>query len=211
MKKIISLLLAFTMMISLTACGRESAEDAVNNSLTAVKELKFTQIYKYYELDLPENMEIEVYIAQFKENPEIMDTLKLFVNHFSYNITDLTEAENNAVATVEMTNIDMKAVMGEFVARSVSEGIINSMKPARERLTDEEMTARLEKILIDMLKVEDIKLATKTVKVVLNDVDGKWKVSNTEEVLDGITGGLITIAKNLKTAGDLFGNIGNET
>ena len=33
MKKIVSLFLAFAMMFSLTACGKESAEDAVNNSL----------------------------------------------------------------------------------------------------------------------------------------------------------------------------------
>ena len=204
MKKIVSLFLAFAMMFSLTACGKESAEDAVNNSLTAVKELKFVQIYKYYEMDLPEDMDIKVYFAQFKENKELMEKVKLLINHFSYNITDITETDNNAVATVEMTNIDMKSLMKEFVARTVSEGVINSLKPKEDRLTEEEMSARLEKILFDMLRAEDVKLSTNTVKVVIDDVDGKWKVTNTEEVFDGITGGLVTVAKNLDKVSDFF-------
>ena len=203
MKKIISLFLAFAMMISLTACGREPAEDAVNNALTAVKELKVTKIYKYFELELPEDFDAKEYLEQMKDK-ETVEKVKLFTNHFTYNIIEVTEAEDNAFAKVEMTNIDMKLFMTEYVAKIVAFGLSESFKPANERLSEEESNRKMMEMFITMLQREDIKLTTNTVDVVLVDVDGKWKIHNTEEVLDGVTGGLVTIAKNLEKTESFF-------
>ncbi|AFS79205.1 putative lipoprotein [Gottschalkia acidurici 9a] len=185
MKKVsILLCMFFTMFIFASCSGNtETPEQATTNALNAVKSLNKQEAEKYFTYSdlIKENSSKE----DLLENEE---TLKLMLKNLNFKILSSDVKNDSAVVKAEITSIDMKPILGEYISQAFSTAMSNAFVQDENNSEDDEM----EQIFIDLLKNEDNKLLTSVVDVKLTKVEGVWKLDMDESLKDAIFGGLIS-------------------
>ena len=197
-KKLICLLLVFACIFSLTGCGEiKKAETSVNGLLTAFKNADIESAQKYINLD-------DLKEADGEEDSITSDTEFLIQNMFKqldYKIISSEKKDDSTVVvTTEITNTDMKPVMGEFFASALQYAFANAF--ADPQPTEEETNKKMEELLVTSLTKEDLATVTNTVAItVVKTEDKSWKIKSDDAFLDALLGGLYKAAKEL---GDSF-------
>ena len=190
MKRLIMILLSLTMVFSLVACRdkQETAEQAVNNALTAVQKLDIITMAKYIDLDkikdqqLPGDFDIDISDI----DKEDIEKVKLLVKTFDFEIIDSNEKENSAIVKVKMTNLDMREIFKEYIMYAL--GLV--FTESDENIIEEKLEAKF----VELLDTTDLKLASQEVDIALNKIEGNWKLDLNQTALDAILGGLMDIA-----------------
>jgi len=196
-KKLICLLLVFTCIFSLTGCGEiKKAETSVNGLLTAFKNADIESAQKYINLD-------DLKEADGEEDSITSDTEFLIQNMFKqldYKIISSEKKDDSTVVvTTEITNTDMKPVMGEFFANALQYAFSNAF--AEPQPTEEETNKKMEELLITSLTKEDLATVTNTVDItVVKAEDKSWKIKSYDAFLDALLGGLYKATKELENS-----------
>lgn len=113
----------------------------------------------------------------------------------SYTIIESTEEKESATVKAEITNIDMKNVMGEFIKEAFSFAFANAFSNV---LSDEEMEQKISEMMLTSLENNKEKNVTNTVDIQLKKVDGAWKIDLNEDLQNAITGDLMLVANSFE-------------
>jgi len=192
-----ALLLVFTMVLSLTGCGEiKKAETSVNGLLTAFKNADIESAQKYINLD-------DLKEADGEDDSITSDTEFLVQNMFKqldYKIISSEKKDDSTVVvTTEITNTDMKPVMGEFFASALQYAFSNAF--ADPQPTEEETSKKMEELLITSLTKEDLATVTNTADItVVKAEDKSWKIKSDDAFLDALLGGLYKATKELENS-----------
>ncbi|NDL67540.1 DUF4878 domain-containing protein [Anaerotalea alkaliphila] len=200
MKKISALVLAFIMVAGLTGCGLFGvrAEDAAKEFLEAVKAADKEAISKYVSYE--ELMEISDEEAADEEDAtQSEEFIKLMLNGMTYAILESKEDGAEATVKVEITNIDMKNVMGEYIKEAFGLAFANAFS---EEMDEEAMEKELTDMLVRMMEENKDKTVTNTVDMKMKKVDKQWKVDADEELQNAILGDLAKVVEDFADWGE---------
>ena len=120
MKKLISVLLCAVMLLSLAACGRESAESFVEKAIKSVKDLDLEAMNSYWGDDA---VDVTDDVLESESDAEALEVLKLITDKMTYEIIDSQEDEKagTATVTVSFTNINMGVVLSTLLSEMFTE------------------------------------------------------------------------------------------
>lgn len=174
MKKILCLLLAAVMAVSLISCGSSDAKSELERTLKAVKAGNI----EYFE-----NSEEEL-------SEEDAEYYQLMIKNFDYKILSCEENEagDAASAEVKFTNTDMKAVMTDFMSQALQLSMKNAFGDNPK--SDDQLQKEIEQIFVDLLKSDDYQKVETTVTVKLTKEEDGWAIDFDDTVIDAILGGI---------------------
>lgn len=190
-KKALAVLLVLCLCLSLTACGAEKPERAVENLLEAIKIYDQATIAKYLTAE-------ELVGGTDEVDMDDEEVFKRMFKKLSYEIKGSSTEGDTATVDVELTAIDMKEIFGTYVDQVFALTLENAFKPEGEALSEEELKAKSKQVLIDLVGADDAKMVTTTVEFQLEKNEKSWKVKNNEDVADAVTGGMISTIELLK-------------
>lgn len=101
---------------------------------------------------------------------------------------------------VKITNLNMEKVMQNMLKEVFSEAFFYVFLPEEEQPTEEEIKSKIVEIFKENLKEDDIKNKTSVVDVKLNLIEGQWKINQSDDLLNAITGGMITFVDSMNSA-----------
>src|SRR5699024_587250 len=186
------LVLSLSILASCTdeTDDRETPEEAVENALTAIKELDIETAEKYFDYDdLIEEYEDEDMEIDILESEE--DIKPVFAN-LEFEILSSEVGEDTAIVETEITNINMETIMDEYIEQSFSLAMENIFEE------DENLEEEIKEIFIELIERNDNELVTSTVDINLRRIEDSWEIDMDDELADAITGGLISIVDSLE-------------
>ena len=197
-----TLFLVLTMVLSLTGCGEsKKAENTVSGMFSALKEANVEKVSEYMSLD------------GFKSSDEGEDSITantelIIQNMFKqldYKIISSEKKDDSTVVvSAEITNTDMKPVMGEFFASALQYAFANAF--ADPQPSEEETNKKMEELLIASVTKPDLATVTNTTDItVIKTEDKSWKIKPDDAFLNALLGGMYEAAKEIQ---DSFENIG---
>ena len=171
MKKILALMLATLMLFAIAACGQKApaqldeASAALNVHLASLKAKDFGAT------------DILSGSAYANEDNAMLNAI---YEKFDYTITDSVIEEDKATVKVDITMVDMGAILGAYLA----EAMVNA--------SDDNWDADGSRFM-EMMQAEDA--ATKTFSVTVSmekDAEGAWTLGGeNEDLLNALTGDLL--------------------
>lgn len=164
------------MVFSFAACGggEETAKKAVDNGLTAMKNMDLEGIEKYF-------VDAEMTAEDLME--EGAEQAKALFSTFSWKITSCEEEGDNAVAQVDLTCVSLQSIMTDLVSEMMTKILDGSLTEADA----EEYTL---KRMGEMIKEKDRETVTESIELKLQKFDGQWKITNPETMVSVMASGL---------------------
>lgn len=198
MKRIFALVTVLSMCLSLTACGsnRASAETVVDNAIKAFQSVDQEQTQQYWgDTDFTETSDE----LTSEDEAYSQELLKKIAGGLTYTITGSSEDEDagTATVTVEFTNIDMGAVMSDWVADMISQAFGYAFLPGDQQPTDEELNQMYMDSLEEAMDNHADDKVTNTVDISLSLVDDEWKIDTTDDVVNAMVGGMMDFADSM--------------
>ena len=186
MKKVIALILTVVLVFGLAGCDKEeSPEQAVTNMFAAINN-DIDAASKYIDYDGLLNMGESSEETSAAESEEM---LKVILEQFDYKIISSSEDGDSATVTAEITNIDMKSILADFVSEAFA--------LAFSGLDEETMDKQMDHKFTELLNRNDNETVTSTVDIKLTKAENSWKVDMSDELADAIFGGMISAAENM--------------
>lgn len=194
MKKTISILLAFIMLLSLTACGakRESAEAIAEKAIKAAQSADPEQIAQYWSGSQPDDSDLSDFDAE---------CLKAMLKNLTYEIVSSEEKETTATVTVKFTNIDIGAAFSDTLQTAFAQAIANAFGAATAEDYDEDTFVNEE--LLKNLNSGNYENVTKEAVMKLHFADDQWVMDeDNEEAFDAMFAGLYSMLESLDESED---------
>lgn len=169
---IIVLILAILLCVLLA----NGPKGVVEGMFTALKNGDYDKVNKYINYE-------EVISSSDILDSESLDeeTMNLLFEKLSWKIIDMTQEENTASVTVEVTNKNFRTIIGNYMQNALRIAF------SGQELSDAEM----ENYLIEELKNEDVETTTTTQTINLTKQDGKWVIDTTDtNLIDVLLPGL---------------------
>ena len=189
MKKLVSTAMAIVLAVSLTGCsGRASAESVVEDAIQAFQNADAEAIEQYWgDADFSSSNETA------QEDAYTQQLLEQLAENLTYQITESTEDENagTAMVTVEFTNIDMSAVLAEWMGEMFSRALGYAFLPTEQQPSEEELNTMSMESLSSIMEEHADDKVTNTVDISLDLVDNAWKIDSSDTVINAMMGGLI--------------------
>ena len=207
MKKYISVMLALILCLSFAGCGskRASAESVVENGIKAFQSADQEAMRQYWgDTDFTDVSTDETSTEDDVYGQVLLEKL---AGDLTYQITASSEDENagSATVTVEFTNIDMSAIVPEWIGDIFSQSLGYAFLPEDQQPSEEELNAMYMDSLNSAIDNHADDLVTNTVDVTLSLVDDAWKINTTDDVIDAMVGGMMSSMSSLE---DSFGGTG---
>ncbi len=175
MKKTIVLLLALCLIV-LTACGPATPTAALKTDLENAKAS-------------PEEIMGEMGEDSFGE--EATNALVNKVLEFEYKLGEETIDGETATVETTITTYPFGQIFTNVVSNFIAQAFANAGS-----MTDEDMTALMDKLLIEELNKAQ-KTYTETIEIQLAQEDGKWVVQEDADMSNALTGGMIDFANSM--------------
>ena len=193
MKKVFAIILAVLLVMGLAGCGGQSPEQAVKSAFDAIKknDSKTASNYVNYQELLKAGKSGEE-ASDSELGAESDKMAESILRHFDYKIITSSEKGDSATVKVEITNIDMKAIMVDFISEVFTLGFSG--------LNEETMDAQLNNKFNELINRADNKTVTKTVDLKLTKSGSSWKIAMGKEAADAIFGGMLSIAEDLNSS-----------
>lgn len=185
--------LAFTAVTGCSKSGGTEPDQVLSSTLDAVKVMDQEAVAKGFSEDKTDAMGLNTDDSS-KEEKEM---LKLFFDKLSYKIVDTKVEGDNATIKAEITNIDFTKAMGNYFTKVLEVSMSNATAKEGEQLSDEALQKKTEELLVEMLSASDVEMITKEVAVQMTKVDGSWKIETSDELLDAITGGMMSLGAQM--------------
>ncbi|NDO47605.1 hypothetical protein [Clostridium sp. MD294] len=181
MRKILLLLTSVMMVLGMAACGGGGGEEKQDTNTPEAAVAGYLDAFKAVD-----QAKINEYVAEddmmySEDTEEDISEAQIVFGNITYEIKSVnTDTEGVAIVTTDITNIDMTAVMQSLMTAAMTEsGDIEAM--------DEEKSMEMLKQAIEDNKDNTI---TKTVDIELTQVEDKWKVKSTDELVTVLSGGI---------------------
>lgn len=200
MKKILTLLLILLLPISLAACSMgESAEQATNNALKAIKQMDEETLSKYLEID-----ELIEKDSDSSDPSSIGEEEMLVIfESIEYKINSSEGDGDNAVVNVDITNIDMANVFGTLLQESISFAFSNAFSSSS--MTDEEMDMKMTQVFFDIIEQNKENTVTNNVDIKLHKTDKDWKINLDDTLQNALMGNLFNVLNSIDDSFSEFG------
>ena len=194
MKKLMCMVLAIALMVPLAGCSRASAESVVEDAIQAFQSADVDAIRQSWG-----NTDLASSEDSAEDDAYTQQLLEPIASGLTYQITDSTEdaKARTATVTVEFTSIDMSAVFSEWMGELVSQALGYAFLPADQQPSEEELSELSIEIFCDVVENHTDDKVTNTVDIPVSLVEIEWKIDTSDEVLDAMTGGMITTLTSL--------------
>jgi len=187
---LVAVVLLFSLM--LTACGKgEAPDEAVKNALTAVKNIDWKTVQKYFGTEELFNG------SDSGDLTEDEETLRLIFGNLDFNIISADVNKNTATVKTELTNVDMSKIFEEYFQEAMALALENAFA-GDDAMSDEELEAQIFQLLIDLLEREGNETVTSTVDIKLSKQGNSWIIDADDEFLDAMMGGLFSLSEELE-------------
>lgn len=203
----LALLLGLSLLLSLAACGaRTSAQETTEKGLEALRDWNVLALPQYWNTDglSLEDLESFGQVSQDLESlglslEDVAGLAGPMTRHLSWQVISAQEdaAAGTATVTVALTNLDMAPILGQFLQTALGDALGSAFLSQDQQPTQEELLQQYLQTLTDLLNQEDLDTKTTTVDVSLTLVDGQWKITLDEALLDALTGGLLSLGGTL--------------
>ena len=198
MKKFMCMVLTVVLLVSLAGCsGRASAESVVEDAIQAFQSADVDAIRQSWG-----NTDLASSEDSAEEDAYTQQLLEPIASGLTYQITDSTEdaKAGTATVTVEFTSIDMNAVFSEWMGELVSQALGYAFLPADQQPSEEELSELSIETFCDVVENHTDDKVTNTVDIPLSLVENEWKIDTSDEVIDAMTGGMMTAFSSLDEA-----------
>ncbi|MBQ8541436.1 MAG: DUF4878 domain-containing protein [Clostridia bacterium] len=191
MKKILALVLALAMTLSLAGCGAVGkAEATVKNFFEACKAGNLEDAQKYLVIEEE---------AETEDNAEVYDMAALVLEKLDYSLVSSEQIDENTVTvTASVTAPDMKVAVGEFFQQALAFAFSNAFSEAP--LSDEEAQAEMMNMFIEAMSKEDLGLVTNEAAISVVKTEEGWKIDADEDFADAVTGGMLSALEELSSS-----------
>ena len=203
----LALLLGLSLLLGLAACGaRTSAQETTEKGLEALRDWNVLALPQYWNTDglSLEDLESFGQVSQDLESlglslEDVAGLAGPMTRHLSWQVISAQEdaAAGTATVTVALTNLDMAPILGQFLQTALGDALGSAFLSQDQQPTQEELLQQYLQTLTDLLNQEDLDTKTTTVDVSLTLVDGQWKITLDEALLDALTGGLLSLGGTL--------------
>ena len=183
MKKLLCIILAIVMMVSFTACGKETPEKATNNALKAVKSLNIKGMEKYFG-EIP----VDVDELDFGEiTADQLKVVKKFLSKMSWEILGSVEDENTATVTVRLTTVNLVPIATEVAGELMGDAFSALLGGT---MTEEELYEKAFKLIEEKLSEKDLQMVDNEFELDMSLTDDGWKIEVKESFINTIIGDL---------------------
>lgn len=183
MKKILVSLLSIILVFGLIGCtSEESAEQAVKNTLDAVKSSNIKKASKYI------NFKELINVGEMN-NDESNKMTKLILKNLDYKIISSTENVETATVTTEITNVDMSNILADYMQQAFA--------LAFSGLDEKQLSKKSMEIFAELLNNKDNKTVTTIVDIQLVKKEEGWKVDLSKDLINAIMGGMISATESM--------------
>lgn len=203
----LALLLGLSLLLGLAACGaRTSAQETTEKGLEALRDWNVLALPQYWNTDglSLEDLESFGQVSQDLESlglslEDVAGLAGPMTRHLSWQVISAQEdaAAGTATVTVALTNLDMAPILGQFLQTALGDALGSAFLSQDQQPTQEELLQQYLQTLTDLLNQENLDTKTTTVDVSLTLVDGQWKITLDEALLDALTGGLLSLGDAL--------------
>ncbi len=167
------------LCLLLVACQpRPSAEETLRQALEALKAQDQQKMAQYFDVDMLTGEEDSSFLLSGFDYTQLL-------KNFSYEILDCTESEDTARARVSVCNIDMSALLSDFLQRYMQYSVEDSAKDRSEA----ERQADLAEILNELLQ-QEYPMQQSEVYVDLTYEKGSWQIVVDDTFADALMGGI---------------------
>ena len=180
-KKVISLILALGMLLSLAACSSSSPEDTVRQGLDALKNLDQETVNQVFESGDSSVSDLSL----DSEDETSQEINKQVFGALTYKITGSNVDGDTATVTTEITTKDMSTIFSDLMQEAMSLYMQQGGQASSEDLQQQ---------LVDTMKekLSSAGTATNTVDITVNkDSEGQWKIAMDQDLANALTGGMI--------------------
>ena len=208
----LALLLVLSLLLGLAACGaRNTAQETTDKGLEDLRDWNVLALPQYWNTDglSLEDLESFGQVSQDLESlglslEDVAGLAGPMTRHLSWQVISAQEdaAAGTATVTVELTNLDMAPILGQFLQTALGDALGSAFLSQDQQPTQEELLQQYLQTLTDLLNQEDLDTKTTTVDVSLTLVDGQWKITLDEALLDALSGGLLSLGDALTQALD---------
>lgn len=203
LKSIVCLFVIAIMAFSLTGCGEiKKAEITINNTFAALKELDFETASNYINVD--DIMDTDGEADEEDDSLSIDDSI-IMENLFGKLEHKIISSEkidkNTVVVKTEITAIDMKPILTEYLGKALQYAFANAF--ANLQPSEEETSKKMEELFIECISKDNLEMVTNEVDIKVIKIDKKWKVESAEELSSALLGGLSEAAEEIS---DSFNN-----
>lgn len=206
MKYIKTILFCALAMLLLAGCASktptETAEQGFDNAMTAMVTMDTKTIDKYFESNPLADDSLA--LSQKAEYQKLF--MAPLTKNITYTISDVIEDGTTATATIEIHNKDNVYTMARFMSLIMDQMMQEDMNNANGSSTNAD--ANTENLSREEQNVdawgeyadenENYKDFTVT-GVTMNWVKGHWVITNSDELTDALSGGLVTYANDLSS------------
>ena len=124
------------------------------------------------------------------ENVEDLEMVKLYYKNIDIKVNKVTKSKDTAVINVEISNKDLGKILNNYMNKAKELALENLNK----KVTTKDMENQLLQYFKSQFEAEGIENVTTTVDVVLNKVDGKWKVVVDSNLRNAFLPGLYSLS-----------------
>jgi hypothetical protein len=190
------------LVITQQVYSEDSPEHTVTEVLNALKIMDKKTVENHFTQE-------ELFAIEKKENNfNNKEIEKLFFKNLDYKIKSSSADGDTAIVKTEITNLDMKSIMGEYISSAMGLAMLNAFTTDGSAISEEELNIKTEEMLINMLSRADNKKVTTTVDIKLSKNENEWRIDIQEDLQDALTGGTIAFREELEKSG-LLHNDGN--
>lgn len=208
----LALLLGLSLLLGLAACGaRTSAQETTEKGLEALRDWNVLALPQYWNTDGLSLGDLESFgqVSQDLESlglslEDVAGLAGPMTRHLSWQVISAQEdaAAGTATVTVALTNLDTAPILGQFLQTALGDALGSAFLSQDQQPTQEELLQQYLQTLTDLLNQEDLDTKTTTVDVSLTLVNGQWKITLDEALLDALSGGLLSLGDALTQALD---------
>lgn len=182
------LVLAIVIIVVLAVLGvtrliDKKPEASVKSFVEALKAGDFETAKKYTSDETWTALEIA-------DNSEDLEMMKLYFKSLNIKVVQVTKSRNQAIVKAEITNKDLKTILGNYIQEALKLALQN----ISSKEDQETMENQLKEYFKSQFESEEITNVTNTVDIVLNKVDGQWKVVVDENLRDALLPGLSEVS-----------------
>lgn len=196
-KSMLSMLLTFVLMLSLTGCGEgRKAENAVDQMFVAFKSLDFEEMPKYVNLE-----DVNKIVSERDEKGEVPERVRMIAEKLSENLSyEIISSEkidkNKALVKTKITAIDMEPVLTELWAKMVELAFSSAF--SEDRLRGVDADKKMEEMLLECLSKSELSTVTNEVNIQVVKTKRVWKIEPDDELANALFGGIVEFSKKME-------------
>lgn len=167
----------------------KAAEAAFGDFVQALADVDMERVQKFIDTDSMN----DVTVSDEQESDIIINTV--FSNLDSEIVSSVATGEKTVTVTAKLSTVDITAIMGQCTTAIYTEYFADY---AEGKISDEELEAKTEEMLLEEVRKEDVPTVTNQVAVTVKKTDEGWKVEMNSTLQNAISGGFMQAVENTR-------------